>query len=67
MRWEPFVSAETWHEERERLVRLLKAIESGDVTHIDQEGLRQLQATNPENVVILKERLAKLNSRLGLG
>jgi hypothetical protein len=61
------VSAETWHEERERLVRLLKAIESGDVTHIDQEGLRQLQATNPENVVVLKERLAKLNSRLGLG
>lgn len=61
------MSAETWHEERERLVRLLKAIESGDVTHIDQEGLRQLQATNPENVVILKERLAKLNSRLGLG
>lgn len=61
------MSAETWHEERERLVRLLKAIESGDVTHIDQEGLRQLQATNPENVVVLKERLAKLNSRLGLG
>jgi hypothetical protein len=61
------VSAETWHEERERLVRLLKAIESGDVTHIDQEGLRQLQATNPENVVVLKERLAKLNGRLGLG
>ena len=64
---EPFVSAETWHEERERLVRLLKAIESGDVTHIDQEGLRQLQATNPENVVVLKERLAKLDSQLGLG
>jgi hypothetical protein len=60
------VSAESWHEERDRLVRLLKAIESGKVTHIDQCGDRQLQATNPENVVALNERLAKLNARLGV-
>jgi hypothetical protein len=60
------VSAENWHEERDRLVRLLKAIESGSVTHIDQSGDRQLQATNPENVVALRERLAKLNARLGV-
>ena len=62
---EAIVSAENWHEERDRLVRLLKGIESGNITHIDEEDLRQLQATNPENIAILKERLAKLNARLG--
>jgi len=59
------VTAENWHEERNRLVRLLKAIESGEITHVDEEDLRQLQATNPENISLLKERLAKLNARLG--
>lgn len=59
------VSAENWHEERDRLVQLLESIESGKVTHIDEEGLRELQAVSPENVAILKERLAKLNARLG--
>jgi len=59
------VSAENWHEERDRLIELLQAIESGDVTHIDEENLRQLQPTNPENIALLKERLAKLNARLG--
>lgn len=58
--------AENWHQERDRLVRLLKAIESGTVTHIDESDQRQLQATNSENIVALKERLAKLNARLGL-
>lgn len=58
------MSAENWHEERDRLVQLLQAIETGDVTHIDEGGLRQLQATNPENVADLRERLAKLNARL---
>lgn len=59
------MSAENWHEERDRLVQLLRAIETGEVTHIDEEGLRQLQATNPENIAELKVRLAKLNARLG--
>lgn len=59
------MSAENWHEERNRLVELLEAIESGKVTHIDEEDLRQLQPTNPENIALLKERLAKLNGRLG--
>ena len=59
-------SVETWHEERDRLVRLLKAIESGEVTHIDETDQRQLQAANPENIVALKERLAKLNARLNV-
>lgn len=61
------MSAENWHEERDRLVLLLEAIESGKITHIDEDDLRQLQATNPENVASLKERLAKLNARLGNG
>ncbi len=59
------MSAENWHEERDRLVQLLEGIESGQVTHIDQGQLRQLQATNPENIAMLKARLAKLNVRLG--
>ena len=61
------MSSENWHEERDRLVRLLKDVESGKVTHIDEEGQRELQATNPENIVALRERLAKLNARLGIG
>ena len=59
------MSAEDWHEERDRLVQLLQAIETGKVTHIDEEGLRELRATNPENIAELKERLATLNARLG--
>ena len=58
------MSAENWHEERDRLVRLLKAIETGDVTHIDEDDMRQLQATTPENIEALKARLAELNDRL---
>lgn len=57
--------SENWHEERDRLVQLLKGIESGKVTHIDEDELRQLQATSPENVAVVKDRLAKLNARLG--
>ena len=59
------MSAENWHEERDRLVQLLEAIESGKITHIDENDERQLQATNPENIALLKEGLAKLNARLG--
>ena len=58
---------ENWHEERDRLVRLLAAIESGSVTHVDGEDLRQLQATTPGNVEALRLRLAELNDRLGGG
>ena len=57
--------SENWHEERDRLVKLLKAIESGKITHVDENGLRQLQATNPENIEWIKERIAELNRRLG--
>lgn len=60
------VNSENWHEERHRLVRLLKGIESGEVTHIDEEDRFELKATSPAKVVVLKERLAKLNARLSL-
>lgn len=61
------MSVENWHEERDRLVRLLKAIKSGKVSHVDEVDLRQLQATNPENIAALEDRLATLNARLGVG
>ena len=61
------MSAENWHEERDRLVRLLKAIESGKITHIDEEDMRELQATTPQNIAALKQRLAELNDRLSQG
>ena len=60
------VTTENWAEERERLVRLLAGIESGSITHVDEGDFRQLQATSPQNIAALKERLAELNSRLGL-
>lgn len=60
------MSAESWHEERDRLVRLLKAIKSGKVTHIDEADQRQLQAATPENIVALEKRLALLNARLSV-
>lgn len=59
------MSAETWHEERDRLVQLLKGIETGKITHVDEEDLRQLQATNLENIAVLRRRLDQLNARLG--
>ena len=59
------MKAENWHEERDRLVQLLQGIESGKITHIDEDDLRELQATNPENIAELRERLATLNARLG--
>jgi hypothetical protein len=57
--------SESWREERDRLVKLLEAIESGEVTHVDQGGLRELQATNPENIAWIKKRIAQLDARLG--
>jgi len=58
------MSTENWHEERDRLVELLEAIESGKVTHVDQGHLSQLKSPNPTNVQMLKNRLAELNARL---
>lgn len=59
------MGAETWHEERTRLVQLLRAIQKGEITHVDVDGLRELQAANADNVSVLEQRLAELNARLG--
>ena len=61
------MSAENWHEERDRLVKLVDAIEAGDVTYVDEDGLQQLQAASAANVALLKKRLATLNDRIGDG
>ena len=61
------MSTENWHEERDRLVQLLEGVRSGEITHIDEADLRQLQATSPENVALLTQRLAELNARIGDG
>jgi hypothetical protein len=58
------VSGENWREERDRLVQLLEAIRSCKITHVDEDDQRELQATNPENIAVLVERLAELNARL---
>ena len=59
------MSTENWHEERDRLTKLIEGIEAGTITYVDQKGLRSLQATNVVNVEALKKRLAELNTRLG--
>jgi len=59
------VVTESWREERDRILKLLDAIKNGDVSHIDEEGLRELQEISPENVADLHARLSLLNKRLG--
>jgi hypothetical protein len=61
------VSTENWTEERIRIVKLLDGIESGKITHVDEDDLRQLQPTSEDKIALLKERLAQLNVRLGTG
>ena len=34
------VSGENWREERDRLVQLLEGIESGKITHVDEDAAR---------------------------
>ena len=59
------MSTESWREERDRLVLLLQGLELGEITHVDAENMRELQATNPKNVAELQLRIALLNARLG--
>ena len=59
------MTAENWHEERDRLVKLVDAIEAGNVTHVDEDDRQQLLAANAANVALLKKRLATLNDRIG--
>jgi hypothetical protein len=54
--------SENWREERDRIVRLLAAVRSGNVTHVDQRDMRELQATNPVNVAALEARLKQCTS-----
>lgn len=61
------MTGESWHEERDRLNQLPKGIESGTITHVDEDDLRQLQALSPRNVELFRERLAELEVRLGPG
>ena len=57
--------SENWHEERDRLVKLLKGMESGKVTHIHEDELAQLQLAGPKNIAAVKDRLAQLDARIG--
>lgn len=57
--------SESWHEERDRLINLLKGIRNGKITHVDTDGLRELQATTPQTVNWIEARIAELNRRLG--
>lgn len=59
------MTSENWHQERDRLVQLLHAIESGSVIDIGEADLRQLRATSAQDIALLKARLAQLNARLG--
>jgi hypothetical protein len=59
------MSTENWAEERDRLSKLLEAIDGGRITHIDEEGVDQLQPTTETNVAALRARLTELNTRLG--
>ncbi|MEO7277917.1 MAG: hypothetical protein ABIW33_07845 [Sphingomicrobium sp.] len=59
------MDSENWVEERDRLEKLLDGIEAGEITHVDEQDLRELQATTEGNIAALKARLAELNDRLG--
>jgi hypothetical protein len=59
------VSAENWHEERDRLARLLKASETGKVSRIDEDDLRQLPPTNPEKHRLVEKTTGGAERSLG--
>ena len=60
------MSSENWHEERDRLVRLVKGIEAGKITRFDEGDAGQvLIETATQRLDRLKRRVAELDSRLG--
>jgi hypothetical protein len=64
---EAAVSAENWHEERDRLVKLVAAIESGQITRLDEgDPGKILIETATQRLDRLKRRVAELDSRLGV-
>ena len=63
---EAIVSAENWHEERDRLAKLVKGIESGKITRFGEGETGQVVAeTAAQRLDRLKRRVAELDSRLG--
>ena len=67
-RWEwteAMVTSENWHQERDRLTRLLRGIEAGALTQFGRDSLLQGQMASPADMAVLKKRLAQLNDRLG--
>ena len=56
--------SENWHEERSRLLDLLKSVEDGKTTQFNDPATGELRRANPDNVGRLKGRLALLNFRL---
>lgn len=59
------MGTESWHDERDRLMKLLMAIEDGTITHVETANEREMQLANPVVVEALRTRLAQLNARLG--
>ena len=60
------MSVENWHEERDRLVKLVEGIESGEITRFDEDDPRQvLIETIAQRLNRLKRRVAELDIRLG--
>ena len=51
------MNAENWREDETGWFKLLEAIKSGRITHIDESELRPLKATTRENVALLKDDL----------
>jgi hypothetical protein len=63
---EAFVSTENWAQERERLLGLLGSLESGRLTHFDEDETGQLRRhTTVDSIASIKQRLADLEARLG--
>ena len=60
------MSAENWHEERNRLAKLVAGIESGKITRFDEDAPGQVVIeTATQRLDRLKRRVAELDSRLG--
>ena len=59
------MSTENWHEERDRLLRLLQSMESGKVGPVSVSNRGQFRTMPAEDIPLLKKRLAQLNERLG--
>ena len=58
--------SENWHEERDRIFRLLADLHSGKITHLNEDQGRKLPGeTTSVTANRLQRRLAELDSRIG--